>query len=261
MDLGLKGKRAVVTAASKGLGRAIALRLAEEGVEVAICARGAETLERTKDDVQKAGGRVFSATADLADEKQIKDFIAAAAKQLGGIDILVNNAGGPKPGKFGDLSEADWGNAFNLTFMSVLRLCHEVIPHMRKRGAGKIINLSSLSVRQPLEGLMSSNSIRLAVMGFAKSLADELAPENITVNTVCPGFSLTDRLKDYMATIAKRENSSVEDVMKGFAARIPMRRLAEPENVADVVVFLASERAGYLTGLCIPVDGGTARAY
>jgi 3-oxoacyl-[acyl-carrier protein] reductase len=261
MELGLKGKKAIVTAASKGLGRAIALRLAEEGAELAICARGPDSLERTKNDIQRAGGRVLSATADLTDEKQIKDFVAAAVKELGGVDVLVNNAGGPKPGKFGDLAEADWVSAFNLTFMSVLRLCHEVIPHMRKRGAGKIINLSSLSVRQPLEGLMSSNSIRLAVLGFAKSLADELAADNITVNTVCPGFSLTDRLKDYMASIAKRENSSVEDVMKGFAARIPMRRLAEPENVADVVVFLASERAGYLTGLCIPVDGGTARAY
>ena len=132
---------------------------------------------------------------------------------------------------------------------------------LRKRGGGKIINLSSLSVRQPLEGLISSNSIRLAVLGFAKTLADELAPENITVNTVCPGFSLTDRLKDYMATIAKRENSSVDEVMKSFAAKSPMRRLAEPQDVADVVVFLASERASYLTGLCIPVDGGTSRTY
>jgi 3-oxoacyl-[acyl-carrier protein] reductase len=261
VNLGLKGKKAIVTAASKGLGRAIALRLADEGVELAICARGPESLRRTKDDIQRAGRRVFSATADLTDEKQIKDFVAESAKQLGGLDILVNNAGGPKPGKFDDLSEADWANAFNLTFMSVLRLCHEVVPHMRKRGGGRIINLSSLSVKQPLEGLISSNSIRLAVVGFAKSLADELAPENITVNTVCPGFSLTDRLKDYMASIAKRENSSVEEVMKGFAARIPMRRLAEPENVADFVVFLASEKASYLTGLCIPVDGGTARAY
>jgi 3-oxoacyl-[acyl-carrier protein] reductase len=261
VNLGLKGKKAIVTAASKGLGRAIALRLADEGVELAICARGPESLRRTKDDIQRAGGRVFSATADLTDEKQIKDFVAESAKQLGGLDILVNNAGGPKPGKFDDLSEADWANAFNLTFMSVLRLCHEVVPHMRKRGGGRIINLSSLSVKQPLEGLISSNSIRLAVVGFAKSLADELAPENITVNTVCPGFSLTDRLKDYMASIAKRENSSVEEVMKGFAARIPMRRLAEPDNVADFVVFLASEKASYLTGLCIPVDGGTARAY
>jgi 3-oxoacyl-[acyl-carrier protein] reductase len=261
VNLGLKGKKAIVTAASKGLGRAIALCLADEGVELAICARGPESLRRTKDDIQRAGGRVFSVTADLTDEKQIKDFVAESAKQLGGLDILVNNAGGPKPGKFDDLSEADWANAFNLTFMSVLRLCHEVVPHMRKRGGGRIINLSSLSVKQPLEGLISSNSIRLAVVGFAKSLADELAPENITVNTVCPGFSLTDRLKDYMASIAKRENSSVEEVMKGFAARIPMRRLAEPDNVADFVVFLASEKASYLTGLCIPVDGGTARAY
>jgi len=261
MNLGLEGKKAIVTAASRGLGRAVALQLAEEGVELAICARGPESLGRTKDDIQRAGGRVFSATADLTDEKQIKDFVAGSAQQLGGVDILVNNAGGPKPGKFADLSEADWGSAFNLTFMSVLRLCHEVIPHMRKRGGGKIINLSSLSVRQPLEGLISSNSIRLAVLGFAKTLADELAPENITVNTVCPGFSLTDRLKDYMATIAKRENSSVDEVMKSFAAKSPMRRLAEPQDVADVVVFLASERASYLTGLCIPVDGGASRTY
>jgi 3-oxoacyl-[acyl-carrier protein] reductase len=261
MELGLNGKKAIVTAASKGLGRAIALRLAAEGVELAICARGPESLERTKDDIQRVGGRAYSATADLTDEKQIKDFVAAAAQQLGAIDILISNAGGPKPGKFGDLSEADWWSAFNLTFMSVQRLCYQVIPHMRKRGGGKIINLSSLSVRQPLEGLISSNSVRLAVVGFAKTLADELAEENITVNTVCPGFSLTDRLKDYMATIAKRENSSIEKVMKGFAAKIPMRRLAEPENVADVVIFLASERASYLTGLCIPVDGGMGRSY
>lgn len=261
MDLGLKGKKGIVTAASRGLGRAVALRLAEEGVELAICARGLESLRRTEEDIQRAGGRVFSATADVSDEKGIQEFVASSVKRLGAIDILVNNAGGPKPGRFGDLSEADWGSAFNLTFMSVLRLCREVVPHMRTRGGGRIINLSSLSVRQPLEGLISSNSIRLAVVGFAKTLADELAPENITVNTVCPGFSLTDRLKDYMASIAKRENRSVEEVMNGFSAKIPMRRLAEPESIADVVVFLASDRASYLTGLCIPVDGGATRAY
>jgi 3-oxoacyl-[acyl-carrier protein] reductase len=197
----------------------------------------------------------------VSDEKGIKEFITSSAKRLGAIDILINNAGEPKPGRFGYLSEADWGNAFNLTFMSVLRLCHEVVPHMRKRGGGRIINLSSLSVKQPLEGLIASNSVRLAVTGLAKTLADELASENITVNTVCPGFTLTDRLKEYMGSIAKREDRSVEEVMNGFSAKIPMRRLAEPENVADVVVFLASERATYLTCLCIPVDGGASRAY
>jgi 3-oxoacyl-[acyl-carrier protein] reductase len=261
MNLGLEGKKAIVTAASRGLGRAVALRLAEEGVELAICARGVENLKRVEEEIHRAGGRVFAAPADVSDEKAIKDFVALAAEKLGAVDIAVNNAGGPKPGKFGDLAQADWENAFNLTFMSVVRLCHEVIPHMRKRGRGRIINLSSLSVKQPLEGLISSNSIRLAVTGLAKTLADELAPENITVNTVCPGFALTDRLKDYMATIAKRENRSVDEVMSSFAAKIPMRRLAEPENIADLVVFLASERASYLTGLCIPVDGGTSRAY
>jgi 3-oxoacyl-[acyl-carrier protein] reductase len=261
MNLGLEGKKAIVTAASRGLGRAVALRLAEEGVELAICARGVENLKRVEEEIHQSGGRVFSAPADVSDEKAIKDFVALAAEKLGAVDIAVNNAGGPKPGKFGDLAQADWENTFNLTFMSVVRLCHEVIPHMRKRGSGRIINLSSLSVKQPLEGLISSNSIRLAVTGLAKTLADELAPENITVNTVCPGFALTDRLKDYMATIAKRENRSVDEVMSSFAARTPMRRLAEPENIADLVVFLASERASYLTGLCIPVDGGTSRAY
>jgi 3-oxoacyl-[acyl-carrier protein] reductase len=261
MNLGLEGKKAIVTAASRGLGRAVALRLAEEGVELAICARGVENLKRVEEEIHRAGGRVFAAPADVSDEKAIKDFVALAAEKLGAVDIAVNNAGGPKPGKFDDLAQADWENAFNLTFMSVVRLCHEVIPHMRKRGSGRIINLSSLSVKQPLEGLISSNSIRLAVTGLAKTLADELAPENITVNTVCPGFALTDRLKDYMATIAKRENRSVDEVMSSFAAKIPMRRLAEPENIADLVVFLASERASYLTGLCIPVDGGTSRTY
>jgi len=261
MNLGLEGKKAIVTAASRGLGKAVALQLAEEGVELAICARGIESLQRIEEEIQRAGGRVFSAPADVSDEKSIKDFVALAAERLGAIDILVNNAGGPKPGRFADLSKADWENAFNLTFMSVVRLCNEVVPHMRKRGSGRIINLSSLSVKQPLEGLISSNSVRLAVAGLAKTLADELAAENITVNTVCPGFTLTDRLKEYMATIAKRENSSVDEVMKSFAAKSPMRRLAEPQDVADVVVFLASERASYLTGLCIPVDGGTSRTY
>ena len=149
MNLGFEGKKAIVTAASRGLGRAVALRLAEEGVELAICARGPESLRRTKDDIQRAGGRVFSATADLTDEKQIKDFVAGSAQQLGGVDILVNNAGGPKPGKFADLSEADWGSAFNLTFMSVLRLCHEVIPHMRKRGGENRQSIFALSEATP----------------------------------------------------------------------------------------------------------------
>lgn len=169
MDLGLKGKKGIVTAASKGLGRAVALRLAEEGVELAICARGLESLRRTEEDIYRVGGRVFSAATDVSEEKGIQEFVASSA--------------------------------------------------------------------------------------------DELAPESITVNTVCPGFTLTDRLKEYMASIAKRENKSVEEVMSGFSARIPMRRLAEPENIADVVVFLASDRASYLTGLCIPVDGGASRTY
>lgn len=261
MNLGLKGKKAIVTAASKGLGKAVALRLAEEGVELAICARGAENLQRIDQDIHRLGGRVFSAPADVSDEKSIKDFVAFAIERLGAVDILVNNAGGPKPGSFADLANSDWQNVFGLTFMSVVRLCHEVIPHMRKQGGGRIINLSSLSVKQPLEGLISSNSIRLAVTGFAKTLADELASENITVNSVCAGFTLTDRLKDYMSSIAKRENKSVDEVMSSFAAKSPMRRLALPEEIADLVVFLASERASYLTGVCIPVDGGTTRAY
>jgi 3-oxoacyl-[acyl-carrier protein] reductase len=261
MNLGLEGKKAIVTAASRGLGRAVALRLAEEGAELAICARGTESLQRVEEEIRRSGGRVFSAQADVSDEKSIKDFVALAAERLGAVDILVNNAGGPKPGRFADLSKGDWEGAFNLTFMSVVRLCNEVVPHMRKRGGGRIINLSSLSVKQPLEGLISSNSVRLAVAGLAKTLADELAAENITVNTVCPGFTLTDRLKEYMGSIAKRENRSTDEVMKSFAAKSPMGRLAQPQDVADLVVFLASERASYLTGLCIPVDGGTSRTY
>ncbi|MGH8546253.1 MAG: SDR family oxidoreductase [Gammaproteobacteria bacterium] len=261
MNLGLEGKKAIVTAASKGLGRAVALKLAEEGVELAICARGLESLQRVEQEIQRMGGRAFAVAADLSDEEAIKGFVASAAERLGAIDILINNAGGPKPGKFADLSSADWQNAFNLTFMSVVRLCHEVLPYMRKRHRGRIVNLSSLSVRQPLEGLISSNSIRLAGMGLAKTLADELASQNITVNNVCPGFTLTDRLKEYMASIAKRENKSIDEVTSSFAAKSPMRRLAEPEEVADLVVFLASDRASYLTGLSIVVDGGTTRTY
>ncbi len=261
MDLGLGGKRALVAAASRGLGKAIALRLAEEGAKVAICARDRERLSRTAEEIgSKAGVEVLALPTDLTDYSQIKRFVRAAQERFGGLDIMVANAGGPPPGTFLELSDDHWQEACRLTLLSAVRLAREVIPGMIEQRWGRLIFLTSISVKQPLPGLVLSNSLRLGVIGLAKSLAWELAPYNITVNSVCPGATETERLRELITHQAERAGLSYKEARERFWLReIPMGRLGRPEELADLVAFLASERAGYITGTAIQVDGGAVR--
>jgi len=260
MELGLSGKRALVAAASRGLGKAIALRLAEEGVEVAICARGLSKLEETAKEIEKAtGAEVLAVQADLSDYGDIKRLVSLVEGEFGGIDILVSNAGGPPSGPFMELSDAQWEGAFRLTLMSAVRLAREAIPGMIARRWGRVVFSTSVSVKQPIENLVLSNSLRLAVIGLAKSLANELAGYNITVNSVCPGATATARLEELIEAQAAREGISYEEARRRWLEDIPMGRLGRPEELADLVAFLASERAGYITGTAIQVDGGAVR--
>ena len=261
MELGLAGKRALVAAASRGLGKAIALRLAEEGAKVAICSRNAERLGQAAEELRKrTEAEVLAIPTDLTDYAQIKRLINRVNEELGGIDILVANAGGPLPGSFQELSDEQWQAACQLTLMSSVRLAREAIPGMIERHWGRLIFSTSVSVKQPIANLVLSNSLRLAVIGLAKSLADELAPYNITVNSVCPGATATERLRELIKHQAERARLSYEEAEREFWLRgIPMERLGKPEELADLVAFLASERAGYITGTAIQVDGGSVR--
>ena len=260
MELGLKNKVAVVGASSKGLGRAIALGLAEEGAKVTICARNAETLEATAAEIRKkTGAEVLAVPTDVSQPDQVKALIDDAADRFGGIDILVNNAGGPRAGRFADLSPEDYQAALNLNLLSTINLCRAVVPIMRPRGGGRIINLTSVSVKQPIDGLMLSNMARTGVIGFAKTLALELAADKILVNNVCPGIIFTDRIQQLATVRAKEAGVPFDQAIANMTKDIPLGRIGDPQEFANLVVFLASERASYITGATIQVDGGLVK--
>jgi len=261
MELRLAGKRALVAAASQGLGRAIALRLAEERAKLAICARNAERLNRAAEEIAtRSGAQVLAIPTDLTDYEQIRLLVRKANEELGGIDILVANAGGPPPGSFLELSDEQWQEACQLTLMSAVRLARAVVPGMIEQRWGRLIFSTSVSVKQPIDNLVLSNSLRLAVIGLAKSLANELAQYNITVNSVCPGATATERLRELIEHRAERARLSYEEAEQRLWLReIPMGRLGQPEELANLVAFLASERASYITGTAIQVDGGAVR--
>jgi 3-oxoacyl-[acyl-carrier protein] reductase len=262
MDLGLKGKVALVLAASKGLGRASAAALAAEGASVAIGARNRQTLEKTTKDIElETGSRVLAVPTDVTREKELEIIVAATVQEFGYIDILVNNAGGPPSGTFDTVGDEQWQSAFELNLLSAVRLVRLVLPHMRQRGSGRIINIVSTSVKEPIEGLLLSNATRMAVVGLAKTLSLELAPDNITVNNVCPGRFLTDRLRQgHMIKEKIARGMSEAEALRSVAQDIPMGRIGKPEELAALVAFLASEQAGYITGTTIQVDGGLVRA-
>jgi 3-oxoacyl-[acyl-carrier protein] reductase len=257
MDLQLKGKTALVLAASKGLGKACATALAAEGADVVIGARNPAALDAAAAEINAAGhGRALAVPVDVQDPQAAHAIIAAAVKAFGKIDILVNNAGGPPFGKFESFDEAAWQSAFQLTLLSAVRLSRLVIPHMRKTGSGRIINITSLTVKTLLADSVLSTSLRMGVVGMAKLLSDELGPDHITVNNVAPGLILTDRVKD---TLPKRSGVSEEELLAERARTIPLGRIGRPEELAALVTFLASPLAGYITGATIPVDGGAIR--
>ena len=257
MELGLKNKVAVVGASSKGLGKAIAHGLAEEGAKIVVCARNEGTLGATAAEIREnTGSEVMSMSADVSNPRDVENLIEASIEHFGGIDVLVNNAGGPRAGRFDDLDIADYQDAVSLNLMSTINLTHAVVPSMRARGGGRIINLTSVSVKQPVEGLMLSNMARTGVIGFAKTLATELAPENILINNVCPGIIFTDRIQQLATVRAEEAGITFDEAIENMTQNIPLGRIGDPQEFANLVVFLASERASYITGVTIQVDGG-----
>ena len=261
MDTGLRDKCAIVCAASKGLGRATARALAREGARVMMCARGRAALDAAAAAIRgETGATVIPIVADLSRPADVDRLIGEAASQLGAIDILVTNTGGPKSGPFESLSDDDWSAAIESLIMSVVRLSRGVIPHMRARGGGRILHVTSVSVKQPIDGLVLSNALRAAVTGLSRTLASELAPDRILVNCVAPGYTRTDRVIELAEAAAAREGIPAADVQRRTEERIPLRRLGTPEEFGDVMAFLASDRASYVTGTTLQVDGGFVRS-
>jgi 3-oxoacyl-[acyl-carrier protein] reductase len=260
MDLGLRDKVALVTAASKGLGRAVAHRLAEEGAHVAICARGEEDLSKAAAEIEAQTGRpVLALPADVSDPGAAERLVEATVERFGRLDILVTNAGGPPPGKFLDLTPDDWESAVQLTLMSAVRLCYAAVPVMKEQGAGAILAMTSVTVKQPLPNLVLSNSLRLGVTGLVKTLADELASSGIRVNAICPGWTRTARVDQLLRDRAERSVTTPDDEAAKIAAAIPLGRMGTPAEFANAAVFLVSSAASYVTGVSLLVDGGMYR--
>jgi 3-oxoacyl-[acyl-carrier protein] reductase len=257
MDLGLKGKVALVAGGSMGLGRAVALELVREGAKVAIGALDDPHLNEAARLIRRETGiEVLAVPADVSDAEQAKAVVRKTIDHYGTLDILINNAGGPPSADFIDIDETLWEKGFRLNLLSTILMTREAVPVMKAKGWGRIINMTSISVKQPIDGLILSNTIRSGVIGLAKSLSNELAPFNVTVNSVCPGYTLTDRVRNLAKTTAEREGTTPEAVIGRWEASIPMKRLGTPEEFSALVAFLASERSGYITGAAIQIDGG-----
>jgi len=260
MDLGIAGKVAIVAAASRGLGRAIATELAREGATLVICARGRESLERARDEiVAETRATVRAIVADVSQASGVDTVAGDALYHHQRVDILVTNAGGPPAGTFETHGWDAWQGAVDLTLRSVVELTRAVLPGMKERRWGRIINVNSIATKQPVDNLMLSNSIRAAVTGFARSLANEVAPFGVTVNSILPGYTRTERVESLAQSTATRDGVTPGDVLARFEREIPMRRLGEPNELAALAAFLASNRASYITGQSIAVDGGWIR--
>lgn len=261
MDLGLTGRVAIVAAASKGLGRAVAEELAREGANVAICSRTAADLQAVTANIRDSTGReVFHQAVDVTDHVSITKFVSAVAEKFGRVDICVTNSGGPPSKSFADTNPQDWHSAINLLLMSAVYFAKETLPRMRQNKWGRFITITSSAVKQPVDGLLLSNSIRSAVTGLARTLANEYAAHGITVNNVCPGYTRTARLDGLAATISQRTGAPPDQVFADWTRQIPAGRLGTPQEFAALVAFLASDRAGYINGTSIAVDGGMIRS-
>jgi len=257
MDFQLNGKVAAVAAASQGLGFACALELAREGARVGICSR-------TDANVQAAARRIAEETradvvthvADVSDSQAATGFVDAIAAHFGGLDILVTNAGGPPPGGYAGVGKDELERGFNLTMLSTITMMRAAIPHMQKKKWGRIVNVLSITAKQPETNLLVSNTMRAGLVGYTKSVSQELARDNVLINNVAPGYTRTERLDELAGNLAKRDQKSIEEVYAGWEAHIPMGRLGRPEELGRVVAFLCSEAASYVTGVTLQVDGG-----
>ncbi len=257
MDLGLKGKNALVTASSKGIGKACAEVLASEGCNVMICSRNSENLIQVADElIRNYGTDVHWFKCDLRNPNDIEELVKETFNAFGSIDIVVNNCGGPPANYIFNFTENDWNNAYQEILLSVIKISNFVIDSMKKNNFGRIINITSVTVKQPIQRLVLSNSFRNAVVGYAKTLSNEVAPYGITVNNVAPGYTLTKRVYDLAVEQAKLAGKSHEEILKSYTQDIPMGRLGKPEEIGNLVAFLASEKASYITGQTIFIDGG-----
>lgn len=260
MDLGLQNKVALVAASSRGLGRACAHTLSAEGAKVTICARNERALRSTADDIaREIGNEVLAIVTDLTSARDCRRVVEETVDFFGGLHVLVTNSGGPPAGYFFEFDDNEWYRAVDLTLMSAVRLVRAAVPHMQAQKWGRIVNLVSCTVKEPLDNLVLSNSIRAGVIGLAKTLANQLGADNITVNNVCPAYTVTERIQELAEDTASRTGKSVDQVIKEYAQPAPLGRLGTPEELADLVAFLASERAGYITGQSIAFDGGRTR--
>ena len=256
MDLGLGKRVALVAAGSKGLGRAVAEELAAEGAAVVICARGREGVDGTCRAIAATGARVHGVVADVSEPGAPERVVAEATRVFGAPDIVVTNSGGPRSGLFETLTDEDWDGAVRTLLTSAVAFARAALPSMRARRWGRIINITSIAAKQPVDGLMLSNSLRIAVLAFAKTLSNEVAADGITVNSLLPGYTRTQRVVDLAQEKSAASGKGVEEFFRQWEAEIPMRRIAEPREFAALAAFLASDRAGYITGQSIAVDGG-----
>ena len=261
MDLALRDKVALVAGSSRGLGRAIAEELAAEGAALTLCARGESELEKAREQISaRFGTRITAVACDIAKPGEVERLTAAALRDHGRVDILVTNAGGPPAGPFESHAEAAWRATFELTLLATVELSRAVLPGMKDRRFGRILNVTSIAVKQPVDNLILSNAVRAGVTGMARTLANEVARFGITVNNLMPGYTRTERLQELVDTLVAREKTSPEVIEGRWIRETPAGRLGEPRELAALAAFLASERASYITGQSIAVDGGWIRS-
>jgi 3-oxoacyl-[acyl-carrier protein] reductase len=257
MDSGLNNRVAIVAASSQGIGRATAEAFAAEGCKVAMCARNHDTLTQSADAIRRRyAADIFVEALDVTQPQAVHDFVDKVVARFGGVDICVTNAGGPPAKGFLAATYEEWQRAFELNFLSTVYFAKEVIPHMQNKHWGRIVTITSITTKQPVPDLVLSNAVRAAVVGLVKSLANEFGKDGILVNNVAPGYTATDRLKDLAASRSLASGKTQQEVFEGWAADASLKRLGEPREVADTIVWLASERASYITGQTILVDGG-----